>query len=332
VQKFRRIISMAALSVAIALAVLAVITQIGVFVLERTYPPPGKFVDVRGARLHVLELGSPHSKGLPLVLIHGASSSLQTMQKPLGDRLAKDHRVILIDRPGLGWSTRDRVEDSTPAIQARMIDEALGKLGVERAIFVGHSWAGSLMPTMALGYPKRVAGIVMLSPVAYPWPGGVGTFNQIATLPVIGPLLAYTITLPLGNFLIDGGTRYVFAPQPMPDGYVEATAVRMVLRPRVFLNNAWDLTTLKPEMVKQSPNYPAIKIPVTIIAGDSDKTVSTSIHSRPFAAAVPQTKLVVLPNGGHMPQVQDPDLIVAEIEEVAAKVQAFESASATIPY
>lgn len=321
---------MTVVAAAIALAVLALITQAGVYALERAYPPQGKFIDVKGARLHVVELGPSYTDGIPIVLVHGASSSLETMRKPLGDRLGKDRRVILIDRPGLGWSTRDRAEDSTPAIQARMIDEALGKLGLDRAIFVGHSWAGSLMPAMAMNYPKRVAGLVMLSPVAYPWPGGVGAFNKIATVPVIGPLLAYTITLPLGMFLVDGGIQYVFSPQTAPEGYVDATAVRMVLRPRVFLNNAWDLTTLKAEMVKQSPNYPSIKIPVTIVTGDADRTVSTDIHSRPFAAAVPQTKLVVLPNGGHMPQVYAVDVVVAEIETMAARVQAPSSASAGI--
>ncbi|HEX7881773.1 MAG TPA: alpha/beta hydrolase [Afipia sp.] len=321
---------MIVLAVVITLAVLALVTQAGVFVFERDYPPEGRFVDVKGARLHVLELGPAYAPGLPIVLVHGASSSLRTMRKPLGDRLAKDHRVILIDRPGHGWSTRERLEDSTPATQAHMIDEALGQLGIDRAIVVGHSWAGALMPTLALAYPKRVAAIVMLSPVAYPWPGGIGTFNRIAAIPVIGPLLAYTITLPLGVFLVEGGTRYVFAPQTMPEGYIEATAVRMVLRPRVFLNNAWDLATLKAETVKQSPSYPSIKVAVTIIAGDADKTVSTDIHSRPFAAAVPQTKLVVLPNGGHIPQVYATDLIVAEIEAIAAKAQAF-SATARTP-
>ena len=323
---------MTVLAAAIALAVMALITQVGVTALERAYPPQGKFIDVKGARLHVLELGPTHATGMPIVLIHGATSSLETMRKPLGDRLAKDHRVILIDRPGLGWSTRDRVEDSTPAIQARMIDEALGKLGVDRAILVGHSWAGSLMPQMAMEHPRRVAGIVMLSPVAYPWPGGVGVFNQIAVIPVVGPLLAYTITLPLGMFMVDGGIKYVFSPQTAPENYVDATAVRMVLRPRVFLNNARDLTTLKAEMVKQSPNYPSIKIPVTIVTGDADRTVSTDIHSRPFAAAVPQTKLVVLPNGGHMPQVFAADLVVAEIEAMAARVQAAASAAVADTY
>ena len=318
---------MIVLAVVVTLAALAVITQVSVRALERNYPPEGKFVDVNGARLHVVELGPPDAPGLPIVLVHGASSSLQTMRKPLGDRLAKDHRVILIDRPGHGWSTRDNVADSTPAIQARMIDEALGKLGIDRAILVGHSWAGSLMPAMALDYPNRVAAIVMLSPVAYPWTGGVGYFNKIASIPLIGPLLAYTITVPLGTLLVDSGTRYVFAPQAMPDGYIDATAVRMVLRPRTFLNNARDLTTLKAEMVSQSPRYPGIKVPVTIVAGDTDKTVSTDIHSRPFAAAVSQTKLIVLPNGGHMPQVYAADMIVGEIEAIAAKVQSTSSAS-----
>lgn len=313
---------MVVVAAAIALAVLALITQAGVYALERMNPPRGKLIDVKGGRLHVVELGPPHASDLPIVLVHGASSNLAMMRQPLGDRLAKHHRVILVDRPGHGWSVRERIEDSTPVIQGRMIDEALGKLGVDRAIFVGHSWAGSLMPAMALNFPDRVAGIVMLSPVAYPWPGGVGIFNEIASLPVIGWLFAHTITLPLGTFMVDSGTRGVFAPQAIPDGYVAATAARMVLRPRAFLNNAKDLTTLKAEMVKQSPNYPSIRIPVSIIAGDADNTVSTDIHSRPFAAAVPQTKLVVLPNGGHMPQVDAADQIVAEINAMAAKVQA----------
>ena len=152
-------------------------------------------------------------------MIHGASSNLEVMRQPLGERLAKNHRVILIDRPGHGWSTRARLEDSTPAIQGRMIDEALEKLGVGRAIFVVHSWAGALGARMALDYPQRVAGLVMLAPVAYPWPGGVGRYNKLVATPVIGPLLAYTITLPLGCFLAEPGARGVFLPQTMPDGF-----------------------------------------------------------------------------------------------------------------
>jgi pimeloyl-ACP methyl ester carboxylesterase len=198
-----------------------------------------------------------------------------------------------------------------------MIDEALAKLGIDRAIIVVHSWAGALGARMALDYPQRVAGMVMLAPVAYPWPGGVGRYNKIIATPVIGPLLAYTITLPLGTLLLKAGVRSVFAPQSVEDGYVENTATSLLLRPREFLANAHDLVTLKAAVAEQAPRYAAIKAPITIITGDqTDKTVSTNIHSRPLAATAPNVKLIVLPGVGHMVQNAVPDLVIAEIEAV----------------
>jgi pimeloyl-ACP methyl ester carboxylesterase len=247
-------------------------------------------------------------------MIHGASSNLETMRRPLGDMLAKHHRVILIDRPGHGWSTRAQLSDSTPAIQARMIDEALEKLGVISAIFVVHSWAGALGARIALDYPARVAGLMMLAPVAYPWRGGVGRYNKLLTTPVIGPLLAYTITLPLGYFLTGPGARNVFLPQVLPDGFVTDTATPLLLRPREFLANARDLVTLKEAVREQTPRYAAITAPTVVISGDADKTVWPDIHSRPFAATVPHAKLIVLPGVGHMVQNAAPELVMREIE------------------
>src|SRR5258706_15319411 len=128
--------------VAAALAILALVTQAGVFALQHAYPAQGRMIEVAGATLNVVDIGPREAAGPPVVMIHGASSNLEVMRRPLGDMLAKNHRVILIDRPGHGWSTRTRTVDSTPAIQGRMIDEALEKLGVIRAIFVVHSWSG----------------------------------------------------------------------------------------------------------------------------------------------------------------------------------------------
>jgi pimeloyl-ACP methyl ester carboxylesterase len=303
-----------------ALAMLALVTQVGVIALQRSYPAHGKMVEVTGAILHVVEIGQPDAPGPPIVLIHGASSNLEAMQWPLGDRLAGQHRVILIDRPGHGWSTRVREQDSTPAIQGRMIDEALQKLGIGPAVFVVHSWAGALGARMALDYPRRVAGLVMLAPVAYPWPGGVGWYNDVVTTPLIGPLLAYTITLPLGYFLTAPGARKVFLPQTMPEDFVSRSATPLLLRPREFLANARDLVTLKAAVAEQAPRYGEIKIPTVVIAGDADRTVSPTIHSRPFAAAVPNAKLIVLPGAGHMVQNAATDLVMREIDAMADAV------------
>lgn len=306
--------------VVLALAGLALATQAGVLPIQRAFPPEGRMIEVSGAVLHVVELGPRDAAGPPVVLLHGASSNLRVMQHPLGDRLAKARRVILIDRPGHGWSTRDRVENSTPAIQGRMIMEALTRLGVDKAIVVAHSWAGALALRMALDDPDRVGGLVLLAPVAYPWTGGVGLYNEVISTPLIGPLLAYTITLPLGYLVAESGARGVFAPQAMPDHFVQDTATPLLLRPREFIANARDLVTLKAAVAAQAPRYSEITAPITIISGDADETVWIDIHSRPLAATAPNAKLIVLPGVGHMVQDAAPDLVVFEIETMAGRM------------
>ncbi|QQN63708.1 alpha/beta hydrolase [Bradyrhizobium diazoefficiens] len=310
---------MIVMSVVTALVLLALVTQAGIVAVQRAFPPQGRMIEVDGATLHVVDIG-PRAAGLPIVMLHGASSNLEVMRRPLGDLLAKDHRVILIDRPGHGWSTRARRQDSTPDIQARTIDEALAKLGIDRAIFVVHSWSGALGARLALDHPRRVAGLVMLAPVTHPWRGGVGRYNEVIATPVIGPLLAYTITLPLGYFVAESGARNVFLPQTMPDGFVKESATPLLLRPREFIANAYDLVTLKQAVAAQISRYGEIRMPVTIIAGEPDKTVKTDTHARPFAATVPNAKLIVLPNLGHMVQNAVPDLVKTEIETMIAQI------------
>jgi pimeloyl-ACP methyl ester carboxylesterase len=300
-----------------ALASLALVTWTGAVLAERAHPAQGRMVDVEGARLHVVELGAPGAT--PIVMLHGASSNLEVM-RPLADRLAQRHRVILVDRPGHGWSTRASLADSTPEPQARMIAEALNKLGVPPSIVVAHSWSGALALRLALDHPARVAGLTMLAPVAYPWPGGVSQYNYAVTAPVIGPLLAHTVTLPLGLLLAESGSRSVFAPQAMPEGFVKDSATRLLLRPREFVANAWDLVTLRAAMAEQAPRYKDIAAPITIIAGNVDKTVSTHIHSQPLAKTAKDTRLIVLDGVGHMIQYAAPDLVVAEIEAMADRL------------
>jgi pimeloyl-ACP methyl ester carboxylesterase len=299
-----------------ALITLALATQAGIVLFQHLFPARGEAIEVEGATLHVVDVGPRDAAGPPVVMIHGASSNLDAMRRPVGDMLAAGHRVILIDRPGHGWSSRSNEEASTPVMQGRMIEEALEKLGVGPVVLVVHSWAGALGARMAIDYPARLAGLVMLAPVAYPWRGGVGWFNELVSKPVIGPLLAHTITLPLGCFLMKPGARGVFLPQLMPDDFIATSATPLLLRPREFLANARDLVRLKDAVAEQAPRYTEISVPTVVISGDADKTVSTNIHSRPFAAAVPNARLIVLPGVGHMVQNAASELVVREIEAI----------------
>jgi pimeloyl-ACP methyl ester carboxylesterase len=169
---------------------------------------------------------------------------------------------------------------------------------------------------------------VMLAPVTHPWYGGVGFYNSAVTTPIVGPLLATTITLPLGLLLAEKSARAVFAPQAMPENFVKDSATPLLLRPREFLCNARDLVTLRAAVTEQSPRYGNINAPVAIISGDVDKTVSTVIHSRMFAKAVPNARLIVLPGVGHMIQNAVPDLVVSEIEAMISRIGQNKTAAA----
>ena len=72
---------------------------------EHKYPPVGRFLSVDGVRLHYIERG----RGEPLVLIHGNGALIQDFTiNGLVERLSERYRVIVIERPGYGYSTRPR--------------------------------------------------------------------------------------------------------------------------------------------------------------------------------------------------------------------------------
>jgi pimeloyl-ACP methyl ester carboxylesterase len=309
---------MIVLSFAVVLAVCAGATLIGRWAIERSYPPAGRFVDVDGGRLHVVELGPADAP--PVLLLHGASGNLGDIRLALGERLAARYRVILVDRPGHGWSDRpDGAEDASPARQAALIRQALTNIGVTKSIVVGHSWSGALATAYTLAYPDAVSGLVLLAAVTHPWPGGVAWINNLVATPVIGPLVAHTVILPLGYFLVRPGVEAVFSPEVPPPDYVERTGTRMILRPNEFIANAQDLAGLKAFVTAQAPRYGEIKVPVAIIAGDADRVVYTNIHSRGIYKMLPDATLTVLPGVGHMVQFAAADLVVKAIDEVAKK-------------
>jgi pimeloyl-ACP methyl ester carboxylesterase len=204
----------------LTLAVLAATTSLGVARLETEHPPTGQFVEVQGIRLHVAELGlardAPGAEPA-VVLIHGASGNLEDMRLALGERPALSHRVILVDRPGHGWSSRPESDDyASPARQAELVAGALEQLGVRRAIVIGHSWGGAFATAFALAFPERTAGLVLLAAVTHPWAANPGWYNKLAALPCIGPLFLRTCLYPLGLLLMQGATRSVFEPQSVP--------------------------------------------------------------------------------------------------------------------
>ena len=303
----------------------ALVTAIATAVIEARYPPNGRFVEIDGGRLHLVDLFPPDRAPLGTVLLlHGASGSSGDPVLALGRRLAERYRVVAVDRPGHGWSDRiDGEAMASPARQAGAIWDALSRLGVERAIVVGHSWSGALATNMALDHADRVAGLVLLSLVSHPWPGGaIAWYYNPTVASGVGTFLARVVATPLGLLALRPAARAVFHPQEAPQDYVEAAQAPLVLRPRAFRANAEDVAGLYAFVTAQSGRYGAIRAPTVILSGEADRIVWTNLHSRALEREIPNARLMLLPGIGHMPHFAAADRIVAEIDGLATAMAA----------
>jgi pimeloyl-ACP methyl ester carboxylesterase len=133
------------------------------------------------------------------------------------------------------------------------------------------------------------------------------------------------VVVPLGLMLLRIGVSAVFAPNPVPPGFIEKSGAALALRPRQLRADTEDLVALRPFLEKQSRRYGEIAVPTVVITGDADHVVSPDKQARAVAAQIPGARLVVLPGVGHMVQYARPARVLADIEQVADKVAATET-------
>lgn len=291
--------------------------------IESRFPPQDRFVAVQGGRLSVIDAGKAEVRGT-IVLLHGASASGSDPFEGFGRRLADDgFRVLAFDRPGFGWSDRLAGPDAgTPAFQARVIGEALDRLGVGSAIVFGHSWSGSLALRLALDRPDLVSGLVLGAPVALPFSEErpLPWWVRLALQPALTRLLVDTVAVPLGLFYLPGTAESVFRPEAQVRNYVEVSRAPLILRRGPALANIQDLVGLPAALKEQAPRYPGLRVPTTIVAGEADPIVRTDAQAVPLAQAIPGARLVRLPGTGHMLHFTAADRLVAEIEALHARL------------
>lgn len=267
--------------------------------LEAQFPPVGQFRVIDGLRLHYSDSAPEDTERPAVVLIHGASTSLLDFEASLTAPLSRSFRVISVDRPGHGYSEQPSGQWLDPGEQARLIHDLLVSLDVRSPILVGHSWAGSVVLAYLLAYPEHAAGGVLLAGASHAWSGGVAWYNDVAGLPVLGPLFAHTLPMTAGRITIDRAIASVFAPNKAPADYRERTGVELTLRPRTFLANARDIRLLSPFLEHQSAHYAYIRHPLLLLTGDDDDIVPAWNHAERLVRQAPNAELVALEGTGH---------------------------------
>lgn len=306
------------------------VTQVAARAVERRYPSTGRFVDVDGVRVHLVEWGKPDlarpDLARPsLVFVHGASSNHREFMVAMGDRLKAqldpDQHCLFMDRPGQGSSER-RSGDHSPRVQADRLLAAARACGVERCIVIGHSWGGSAVAQMAVHHRDMVEGAVFAGPATHPWVGGgwggVNWYYGVANLPVVGWLFAYLIALPAGWFQIESGVDNVFDPEPSTPGYARAVAAVLLLRPASFRANAQDVFRLRPFVEREVDSYARISCPVHVVTGDEDAVVWPHVHSDGLERDIEGAQKYVISGGGHMPHHTHAQLVLDLIMSISA--------------
>jgi pimeloyl-ACP methyl ester carboxylesterase len=298
---------------ALTLGALALFTARTARRVEAALPPDGRFVEVDGARIHYIERGA----GPTLLLIHGLGGQAHGFTYALLDRLAESFRVVVMERPGSGYSTRPRLASAGPRAQADCVAAFIRALDLDRPVLVGHSLGGAVALATALEHPEVVGALALIAPLTHPVDAPPAPFAglRIAS-PLLRWLIAWTVATPLTMLGRKRGLRVVFGPDPVPDDYPTRGGGLLGLRPGAFVTASTDMTAIPADMPALLERYASLRVPVGILFGTGDRILDHRVHGQGMTEHVPGARLEFV-EGGHMLPMTNPERTAEFIRDVA---------------
>ncbi|MGZ5179430.1 MAG: alpha/beta fold hydrolase [Ramlibacter sp.] len=284
---------------------------------EERHPAPGHFIHIEGVRLHYRLQG----EGPGVLLLHGNMVHGADFEASgLLERLSRTHKVLVIDRPGFGYSDRPRDRSWTPAEQARLLCRAAVALGLGRFAVVGHSLGTQVALAMALGDPAHVDRLVLVSGYYFPSVRLDAPLAAFGAIPWLGDAMRYSVGSLTSRLLLGPAVEAMFSPQGVPAAFDQALPRDMLLRPLQQRATSEDGAHMVAQARALRGRLGAVKVPVILIAGDQDKVVNGSRQSGRLHHVLPHSKYHLLRGLGHMAHYHAQDLIaeaVAGAEDLA---------------
>ena len=283
---------------------------------ESDNPPAGQFLEINGVRLHYVERGT----GEPLVLLHGNGSMIQDFDSSgLIDLAARNHRVIVFDRPGFGHSDRPRNVIWTPVAQAELINSALQRLGVTKALVLGHSWGASVAVALALKHPDLVRGLVLASGYYYPTARADVAAMSLPAVPLLGDIVAYSVSPIVSRLIWPMMLRKVFGPSSVPQKF-DGFPKEMAIRPSQIRASSAESALMIPDAFYFQDSYANLKMPVSIIAGEDDRLIDIDRQSARLHGDIVQSTFRRIPGNGHMIHQTATRAVMAAIDKIASEI------------
>jgi len=252
-----------------------------------------RFARIGDATIRYLDAGA----GTPVIFIHGLGASMYAWRKNLAPVMAAGYRVLALDLLGFGSSDKP-ARGYTNAAYAQLVVALMDSLHLPDAVLVGHSMGGEIAAEVAIAFPTRVRGLVLIGAA------GLGTREpllfRLARWPVVGPLvLAFRGRALVGRLLRSTYADPRKVTEPDVDQYyapvAEAAygrALRGVLREFHFggLEGRLD----------------AIAAPTLVLWGEADRLIPIAL-GRALAAQLNRSAFLSVPRAGHSVQEEAPD-------------------------
>lgn len=273
---------------------------------------PAQYIVVNGMKVHYRTDG-PQSDTTPLVLLHGTSSSLFTWNK--WTELLKDkHQIIRLDLPGYGLTGPHPEGDYSVETYLSFLQSFLSELGIKKCVLIGNSIGGEIAWRFALNNPTQVGKLVLIGAAGYP--------VEMEELPLSKLPLSYLwLRIPLIRELsvkfttpqvMRESLEYLYGdPKKVTDNLVELY-FDMTHRE----GNREALTERMESFSRTAPweKIPIIKVPTLIIWGRKDRLIPVE-NSRRFHKELPDSRLFIFPEAGHMPMEEIPEKSVIVLKK-----------------
>jgi pimeloyl-ACP methyl ester carboxylesterase len=299
--------------VVVSLGGLVIFTAVTARRVEKALPPRGQFIDVAGARIHYLDKGS----GPPIVILHGLGGQMGNFTYALLERLTGEFRVILMDRPGSGYSTRAPGATGRLTEQASIVAEFIRKLGLKRPLLVGHSLGGAIALGVALDHPEVVKGLALIAPLTHVPEHVPAPFRAMdIKSDFLRWLVAWTVATPIGIRRGKAILGAIFSPDPAPADFPFRGGGLLGLRPRSFFNTSSDMRAVNLDLGPMAERYSSLRVPVRILYGTCDQVLNHQSHGEAMKAKSSMVSLELVP-GGHMLPITAPDLTARFIKAAA---------------